>query len=238
MKNFFKKFGNWLWCQIKEYAGRVLLFTFFSSSFVMTVLLLGHGISDMRNEQYHKYTNYEVYQEVNKLRYDSLMLELSNEIDAYISKVSNGLSLMSGFVVASQCVEYDIDVCFVLAQGEQESHFGTYGLARKTNSVFNVFAYDGDSYNEINKNGKYEHPNDCIEPYLRLLKRDYLVDGKTEFDLLDNYINKNGARYASFENYEDSLCLKINKIKSETRIDALYNAVKKQRLIVGYTIVN
>jgi hypothetical protein len=59
------------------------------------------------------------------------------------------------------------------------------------------------------------------------------VDGKTEFDLLNNYVNKNGARYASSDSYEDSLCSKMNKIKSETRIDALYCAIKKQRLIIG-----
>lgn len=233
MKDFFKRIGAWLWRETKQYAGRMFLFTIFFIGFTLVVLAIAHAISDKHKDAYRQYTSYEVYQEESRLRYDSLLLELSNEIDTYISNVSNGASSLSGFVVATQCIEYDIDVCFVLAQGEQESHFGTQGVARKTNSVFNVFAFDGHSYNKINANGKYNHPNDCVEPYLKLLKRDYLVDGKTEFDLLHKYVNKNGARYASAESYEGSLCNKMNKIKSETRIDALCGAIKKQRLIIG-----
>jgi flagellum-specific peptidoglycan hydrolase FlgJ len=233
MKDFFKRLGAWFWNEIKQYAGRVFLFTIFFIGFTVATLAVAQVISDKHKDVYHQYTSYEVYQEESRLRYDSLLLELSNEIDAYISKVSNGASSLSGIVVATQCIEHDIDICFVLAQGEQESHFGTQGVARKTNSVFNVFAFDGHSYNKINANGKYNHPNDCVEPYLKLLKRDYLVDGKTEFDMLHNYVNKNGARYASAESYEDSLCNKMNKIKSETRIDALCGAIKKQRLIIG-----
>jgi len=233
MKDFFKRIGAWLWGEIKQYAGRVFLFFVFLMAFSVFILFTVAAIKEHYKDVYHGYTSYEVYQEESRLRYDSLLLELSNEIDAYISKVSNGTSSLSGLVVATQCIERDVDICFVLAQGEQESHFGTQGVARKTNSVFNVFAFDGHSYNKINENGKYNHPNDCVEPYLRLLKRDYLVDGKTEFDLLNNYVNKNGARYASSDSYEDSLCYKMNKIKSETRIDALCCAIKKQRLIIG-----
>lgn len=233
MKNFFNRLGAWLWRETKQYAGRVFLFTIFFIGFTVAVFAIAQVISDKHKDVYHQYTSYEVYQEESRLRYDSLLLELTNEIDAYISKASNGTSSLSGLVVATQCIEHDIDICFVLAQGEQESHFGTKGVARKTNSVFNVFAFDGYSYNKINANGKYNHPNDCVEPYLRLLKRDYLVDGKTEFDMLHKYVNKNGARYASAENYEDSLCNKMNKIKSETRIDTLCGAIKKQRLIIG-----
>lgn len=233
MKDFFKKLGAWLWRETKQYAGRVLFVFVYIVAFFVFILFTVANIKERYKDVYHEYTSYEVYQEESRLRYDSLLLELSNEIDAYISKVSNGSSSLSGLVVATQCIEHDIDICFVLAQGEQESRFGTQGVARKTNSVFNVFAFDGHSYNKINENGKYNHPNDCVEPYLKLLKRDYLVDGKTEFDLLHKYVNKNGARYASAESYEDSLCNKMNKIKSETRIDALCGAIKKQRLIIG-----
>ena len=183
-------------------------------------------------DHYHHYTFFEIFEEKNQLVYDSIKLSLVNEVDGYISRVANTSSL-DGLVVVNKCLEYDIDICFVLAQGEQESHFGTAGLARKTNSVFNVFAFDGHDYNAINKNGKYAHPNDCVEPYLKLLKRDYLVDGKTEYDLLNKYVNKNGARYASAENYEKILFDKMNKIKSTTTIDSSYQELKKQALIIG-----
>lgn len=233
MKHFFKKISLWIWGQLKEHGGKVFLFTWFFIMFIITILAVAQFISDKHKEQYHKYTNYEVYEEINQLRYDSLLLALSDAVDTYIAKVSNGMSALSGLVVVKRCIEYDVDICFVLAQGEQESHFGTQGLARKTNSVFNVFAFDGHEYNQINHNGKYSHPNDCVEPYLRLLKRDYLVNGKTEYDLLNKYVNKNGARYASAATYEQSLTDNITKIKNSTEIDTLYQLIKKQQLILG-----
>lgn len=202
----------------------------------MVAALITAGIMAKREifkDHYRHYTQYMVYQETNKLVHDSIKLELIREVDRYIGEATQNTSALDGLVVVDNCIKYGIDICFVLAQGEQESHFGTQGLARKTNSVFNVFAFDGHSYNAINKNGKYQHPNDCVEPYLRLLERDYLVEGKTEYDLLTNYVNKNGARYASSDGYEKRLVSKITKIRENTRIDALYQELKKQRLIVG-----
>ena len=184
------------------------------------------------SEHYHSYTSYEIYKEVNHLKYDSLKLELANAVDAYIYQASNGNSSLNGIVVADNCISNDIDICFVLAQGEQESHFGTQGLARKTNSVFNVYAYDHQEYHEINANGKYRHPNDCVAPYIALLKRDYLVNGKTEYDMLHKFVNKHGARYASSETYEQMLVDKITKIKNNTDIDMLYQKVRRYKLML------
>lgn len=182
-------------------------------------------------EHYKHYTSYQVYIETNKLVYDSIKLSLVEQVDQYISQVAHSSNL-NGLVLVNNCLEYDIDICFVLAQAEQESHFGTQGVARKTNSVFNVFAFDGKNYNQINTNGKYAHPNDCVEPYMRLLKRDYLVNGKTEYDMLNEYVNKHGKRYASSENYEQALFNKVNKIKNNTSIDSTYQELLKQKLII------
>ena len=189
-------------------------------------------ITHLKYPKYHHYTTYEIYVEKNQLMYDSIKLSLIDEVDAYIQKTAPSAAL-DGLVVVNKCLEHDIDICFVLAQGEQESHFGTQGLARKTNSVFNVLAFDGKSFNEINRDGKYKHPNDCVEPYLILLKRDYLVDGKTEYDMLHEFVNKHGKRYASSETYEQNLYDKMNKIKTNTQIDMIYQQLKKQALIVG-----
>ena len=183
-------------------------------------------------DSYHHYTSFEIYQETNKLIYDSIKLSLVDKVDNYITDVAK-TSALNGLVIVNNCLEYDIDICFVLAQGEQESHFGTKGIARKTNSVFNVFAFDGHDYNRINKDGKYSHPNDYVEPYLKLLKRDYLVDGKTEYDMFKKYVNKTGKRYASDPEYEKTLFNKFNKIRNNTDIDITYQELKKQALIIG-----
>ena len=200
---------------------------------VTIIIFAFSGSHRFHKEVYHKYTTYEIYNETNMLIYDSIKLSLLHEVDNYIAKTSANASALSGLVIIDNCLEYDIDICFVMAQAEQESHFGSAGLARKTNSVFNVFAFDGHNYNMINANGKYAHPNDCVEPYIRLLKRDYLVNGKTEYDMLNEYVNKNGKRYASAETYEHSLVEKITKIKSNTNIDKIYQDLKKQKLIIG-----
>ena len=227
VKNFFKKIKAYWDKNRGNYKLMFIIMTF--------MLLIGYIIYPAFNVKngYHKYTTYEIYNETNKLIHDSIKLALLNEVDRYIQKTASSSSL-SGLVVINSCLKYDIDICFVLSQAEQESHFGTTGLARKTNSVFNVFAFDGHDYNAINSNGKYAHPNDCVEPYIKLLKRDYLVNGKTEYDMLDKYVNKHGKRYASSETYEVALQKNFSKIKTTTRIDSLSQELHKYRLILGF----
>jgi flagellum-specific peptidoglycan hydrolase FlgJ len=127
---------------------------------------------------------------------------------------------LSGAELLALCDEYDMDLFFVLAQGQLESHFGTRGLASKTNSVFNVLAYDGRTYNQICKNGKYENPNHSIEPYIKLLKTKYLVNGRTVDDLLKNFVDVSGHRYASDPKYERTLRSIYRKY---SQIDSLVN---------------
>ena len=165
------------------------------------------------------------------LKYNNAKLALVNEVDNYIKSVAPQTAL-DGYVIVEECLNNSIDICFVLSQGESESHFGTTGLARKTNSVFNVYAFDGQSHEQISEKGKYKHPNYSVAPYIELLKKDYLVDGKTEYDLMDGeYVNKNGARYASSETYEKALLAKFMKIKQNTKIDSLYNETNKYKLL-------
>ncbi len=190
------------------------------------------SLGTQNTNTYREYGTCEVYIEKNTLKYDSIKLVLINEVNSYINSVTNS-SALDGIVIVNSCLKYNIDICFVLAQAEIESHFGTKGLARKTNSVFNVFAFDGQSYHEINKNGKYSHPNNSVEPYLNLLCKEYLIDGKTEYDLLHNYINKDGNRYASDENYEKNLFDKMDKIRKSTNIDNTSLLLKKHALIIG-----
>jgi len=227
MKNFFEKIKTF-WNGVGE--------DYKALFFIIIWLILIYAIIiypkfNVKNG-YHKHTTYEIYNETNKLIHDSIKLALLNEVDGYVQKTAPSSSL-SGLVIINACLKNDIDICFVLSQAEQESHFGTTGLARKTNSVFNVFAFDGHDYNAINSNGKYAHPNDCVEPYIKLLKRDYLVNGKTEYDMLDKYVNKHGKRYASSETYEAALQKNFSRIKTTTRIDSLSQELHKYRLILG-----
>lgn len=156
---------------------------------------------------------------------------LIDEVDAYIHKIAPK-SKLNGNVIVEGCEKYNIDIIFVLAQGQQESHFGTAGVAAKTNSVFNVLAYDGRSAHDMNKRGHgFSHPNHSVEPYLELLTSRYLIDNKTEKDLMRKYVDKNGHRYASSKTYEQTLRRLYNKIDSTTDITEKYNQFRKYKIL-------
>ena len=230
MKNLIeniKKFINKYKKQLKN-IGIISLIVILSIS--IFVLCFYYPFSTKNNNEYNPlYVQTCVY----TLKYNAAKLELVNEVDNYIKSVASQSSL-DGYVIVEECMNSGIDICFVLAQGENESHFGTTGLARKTNSVFNVYAFDGQSHEQISEKGKYKHPNYSVAPYIELLKKDYLVGGKTEYDLMDGqYVNKNGARYASSETYEKALLAKFTKIKQNTKIDSLYNETNKYKLFLG-----
>jgi hypothetical protein len=217
---------------IKNHTGIVCILVFVFVFIPCSFLFKNFVDKAIEKDKYHSYTRYEIYTEMNQLTYDSIKSVLVEQVNSYIQQ-SAPTSALDGLVVVNKCIDYDIDICFVLAQGEIESHFGTKGLARKTNSVFNVYAFDGKELHEINKNGKYRHPDDSVEPYIELLKREYLVENKTEYDMLKKYVNYCGNRYASAPDYEQKLSSKIEKIQQTTDIENTYQLLKKQAYILG-----
>lgn len=165
-----------------------------------------------------RYKHYE--KNDSELKYYHTKSELVDEVQDYINYVSNNNSNLSSYKLIDLCEEYNVDIIFTLAQGEIESHFGIKGMASKTNFVWNVGANDGYSLNKINNKYKHNHPNNSIKPYLELLTNNYLVD-KTEFDLMDKFVDINGKRWASDKFYEIKLSDKYEFIKSTTKIDSL-----------------
>ena len=142
--------------------------------------------------------------------------KIIDEVNKYIIENAKNSKLDSKTLV-NVCHEYKLDIVFVLAQGLLESHFGTKGVASKTNSVFNVGTYD---------NGKilytYKNPNESIEPYAILLTKNYLINTSLSNLLKDKgYVNKYGNRFASATSYEDRLRSLMVKIKLETSIGSL-----------------
>ena len=174
-------------------------------------------------------TSYNETVNQNDIILETLRIDIIAELDSYIDKIAPKNKIASD-ILFDLCIQYNIDVRFVVAQGQIESHFATKGTAKKTNSIFNVGAYDGHSAERQNNNGfGFNDPNESIEPYLILLTNDYLVDGKTEFDLMDNYVNYIGKRYASNKQYEKMLKSVYNRINTSTNLDILlkeYNEIK------------
>ena len=165
-------------------------------------------------ESYDPATEYlrELY-----VSYQGTLSDLVDKTQNYIDSVAP-YSGLRALILVEACQEFNVPIVFVLAQGEIESHFGTKGLAIRTNSVWNVGAFDSLSYAGIKC--KYQNPNDSVKPYLRLLTTNYLQNKTTE-DLLESFVDLNGNRYASDKYYETRLKSKIQTITENSSIDDL-----------------
>ena len=154
--------------------------------------------------------------------YEIARNQLAIEVDNYISSVAPKANI-DAFLMIDLCSEYGVDIRFVLAQGHIESHFATKGTASRTLSIFNVGAYDGHSASRQKRNGfGYSDPNDSIEPYLQLITNEYMVNGKTESDLMQNYVNRLGMRYASNPRYEKMLRSVYKRISNKPAFSIAY----------------
>lgn len=151
------------------------------------------------------------------VQYNGVKAELVDVTQHYIDSVAPNSGLRA-LILVENCEKHGIPISFTLAQGEIESHFGTAGLAFRTNSVWNVGAYDGHSISEIQH--KFDNPNDSVVPYLDLLVNNYLP-GKTVEDLFDSFTDINGNRYASDKYYETKLRDKVKYITDKYQIDEL-----------------
>lgn len=159
--------------------------------------------------------------------------QLAIEVNNYIKAVAP-TSKLNALNLIDLCSSYNVDLRLALVQGHVESHFGTKGTAAKTNSVFNVGAYDGHSANRQKRNGfGFEHPDESVEPYLKLLTSSYLVNGRTENDLLYKFVNVHGMRYASNTKYESFLRSRWARIDRYANINQAYINYKQCRSKIG-----
>lgn len=177
--------------------------------------------------------NYQIYRSRTELAMEGVRDGIVTEIENYIDSIApdSGLNPIRLFEL---CDKYGVDVRFAMAQAEAESHFGTKGMAAKTNIVWNVKTYDGDTIDDIKRRGDhFRHPDESIEPYLLLLVNNYFVDGKTEEDMFINFVNKDGKRYASNPTYETAMLNIYNKINNETKLKDLLKEYRRYKMILG-----
>lgn len=193
---------------------------------VVTTISIMNCFSINKLNKHHKieYLEYSYAYDCVKeaqLKYYETKSLLCDAVQKYITEIAPSSNLR-GYAIVEECERYNIDIKFVLAQGEIESHFATKGIGGKLNNVFNVGVFDGYTSSDVKSNYKYDYPNQSIKPYLELLTTRYLVN-KLEEDLMNNYIDIDGNRYASDVNYERKLKERHTYIKMHTRIDSLQN---------------
>jgi hypothetical protein len=165
----------------------------------------------------------DIIREMMLEEYEEARNQLAIEVDNYISSVAPKANI-DPFLMIDLCAEYGVDIRFVMAQGQIESHFATKGTAARTLSVFNVGAYDGHSASRQCRNGfGFSDPNESIEPYLKLITNEYMVNGKTESDLMNNYVNGLGMRYASNPKYESMLRSVYKRISNTASFSIAYD---------------
>lgn len=199
--------------------GFIILMAFGLVNFFSIEQLKNHHI-----EKYDKYTYaYDCIKEA-EITYWDYKCALVNEVQNYITQVAPSSNLR-GYAIVEECEKYDVDICFVLAQGEVESQFGTKGIASKLNCVFNVGIYDNKTVDQIEKQYRFDCPNESIEPYLKLLTNKYLVN-KLEQDLMRKFVDINNKRYASDTEYEIKISSKYKYICDNTKIHEYHDMMK------------
>lgn len=161
---------------------------------------------------------------------DSVKQELIEEVTAYMNE-NHPNSKVTPDSLVEVCLKHDFNITFAIAQGTIESGMGTKGRAKRTNSVWNVGAYDGKPQL---KKYTYQVADDSIEPYVLLVKNKYMGNVLSHHDLMRNYVVYNSkTRYASSKDYERQLKSLYNNIKNNTRIEelqALYENVSMYAL--------
>lgn len=142
---------------------------------------------------------------------ENLKNDLTNEVSTYI--LDNSRHTDTSFVIeisehiVNRALDNHIDICFILAQGHLETSFGSYGIGKSKKSIFGVYKH-------------YNSYTECIDYYVYLLRSNYLVN-KTETQLMNNYVNKNGYRYAEDKKYEHKLKNYYSKVNKSTSISEL-----------------
>lgn len=148
---------------------------------------------------------------------DSIKNELILEVSKYIKKQAPKSHEFIPKYLVQAGLTNDIDICFMMAQTQIETCYGTTGAGRESSrrSMFGVI--------------KRHYPNyeSAINHYCEVLKRYYLVKGKTEQHLMTKYVTGTGGKYAGDPNYERSLRTAYNQIKRATNIYSLQEEYKK-----------
>jgi len=218
------RFGNF-----KKFFRKIVVIFAIASFFGLTSIVPEYSMYNYLSDEKEQLFVYEESLHVESVKTE-INLQLIKEVTDYINEKAPNSDLNGEFIVL-KCLEYDIDITFVLAQALLESHFGTRGKAAETNSVWNVGTYDDGQILY-----RYDNPDESLEPYLKLITEKYLINVNSKGDTIykdlhqlvkdRGYINYRGHRFASARGYENGMRKLLNEIRSETSIDFYQDVIR------------
>lgn len=148
---------------------------------------------------------------------DSIKNEIIDEVSKYVKSQAPRAHKFISMHLVQAGLANDIDICFMMAQTQIETCYGTTGAGRESSrrSMFGVTSK------------KYPNYEAAINHYCEVLKKYYLVKGKTEQHLMTKYVTGTGGRYAGNPQYEIELRTAYNQIKRTTSIYSLQEEYKR-----------
>lgn len=126
------------------------------------------------------------------------------------SRPSNLLGITGDMMAKAAAAVFDTGYVppeLALAQLATEGGFANKPNARpiRTQNPYNIGNVDDGT------NQSFSNVSDAIKAYYKLMAKDYLSSTKSPDDLLKNFVNKAGNRYASAKNYESTLKKFVSK---------------------------
>ena len=141
---------------------------------------------------------------------ENVKSDLIGEVSGYIRKYAPK-SRMRAANIVEQCLEKDFDLPLLLSQAHQETHFATCG----SNNCFGL------------KNRKrYTHPDQCVEDYISLMQRRYIINRTVDEALKSNLrLERGRGYYSESPTYSKIISGLRNNIIRDTRIAILVDSI-------------